>query len=197
VKPVSRASALLAALLAAVTATLAGQRRAPLVQLDNAIESRVHDVSPSIVQVLVTGIGPVPAAGRTLTVAHEQVIGSGVIVDSAGFIITNAHVVAGAQRVEVIVTPSRTADGGRLPRGGPPLAARIIGLDRVTDLAVLKVDTTGLAALPFGDSDRLREGQLVLTAAGEPKPDRPARLTLRLVAGGDRPQSVRQGDIAA
>ena len=162
-KPVSRASTLLAALLAAVTATLEGQRRAPLVQLDNAIESLVHDVSPSVVQVLVTGIGPVPAPGRTLAVAHEQVIGSGVIVDSAGFIITNAHVVAGAQRVEVIVTPSRTADGGRLPRGGPALAARIIGLDRVTDLAVLKVDTTGLAALPFGDSDRLREGQLVLT----------------------------------
>ncbi len=163
-KPVSRASALLAALLAAVTATLAGQRRAPLVQLDNAIESLVHDVSPSIVQVLVTGIGPVPAAGRTLAVAHEQVIGSGVIVDSAGFIITNAHVVAGAQRVEVIVTPSRPADGGRLPpRGGPLLAARIIGVDRVTDLAVLKIDTTGLAALPFGDSDRLHEGQLVLT----------------------------------
>jgi len=130
-------------MLAAVTAMLEGQRRAPLVQLDNAIESLVHDVSPSIVQVLVTGIGPVPAPGRTLAVAHEQVIGSGVIVDSAGFIITNAHVVAGAQRVEVIVTPSRTAVGGRLPpRGGPRLAARIVGLDRVTDLAVLKVDTT-------------------------------------------------------
>ena len=163
-KPVARATALIVALLAAVTAMLEGQRRAPLVQLDNAIESLVHDVSPSIVQVLVTGIGPVPAPGRALAVAHEQVIGSGVIVDSAGFIITNAHVVAGAQRVEVIVTPSRTAVGGRLPpRGGPRLAARIVGLDRVTDLAVLKVDTTGLAALPFGDSDRLRDGQLVLT----------------------------------
>jgi S1-C subfamily serine protease len=81
------------------------------------------------------------------------VIGSGVIVDSAGFIITNAHVVAGAQRVEVIMTPSRTRAGELLPpRGGPRLAARVIGLDRVTDLA----------ALPFGDSDRLREGQLVL-----------------------------------
>ena len=144
--------------------TLGAQRRAPLVQLDNAIESLVHDVSPSIVQVLVTGIGPVPAPGRTLAVAHERVIGSGVIVDSAGFIITNAHVVAGAQRVEVIMTPSRTRAGEPLPpRGGPRLAARVIELDRVTDLAVLKVDTTGLAALPFGDSDRLREGQLVLT----------------------------------
>jgi len=82
-----------------------------------------------------------------------------VIVDSAGFIITNAHVVAGAQRVAVLMTPSRTAAGVR----GPLLAARIIGVDRVTDLALLKVDTTGLAALPFSDSDRLREGQLVLT----------------------------------
>ena len=163
-KLTSRAIALLAVLLAGAPVALDGQRRAPLLQLDNAIESLVHDVSPSIVQVLVTGIGPVPAPGRTLAVAHEQVIGSGVIVDPAGFIITNAHVVAGAQRVEVIVTPSRTAADGRLPpRGGPLLAARIIGLDRVTDLAVLKVDTTGLAALPFGDSDRLREGQLVLT----------------------------------
>src|SRR5207244_7946526 len=157
----SRAIALAAVLLAAATVALEGQRRTPLVQLDNAIESLVHDVSPSIVQILVSGIGPVPTPGRTLAVAREQVIGSGVIVDSAGFIITNAHVVAGAQRVEVIVTPSRTAHGGRLPRGGPSLAARIIGLDRVTDLAVLKVDATGLAALPFGAADRRREGQLV------------------------------------
>ncbi len=155
----SRASALVAVLLAAATVMLEGQHRAPLVQLDRAIESLVHDVSPSIVQVLVTGIGPVPGPGRTLAVAHEQVIGSGVIVDSAGFIITNAHVVAGAQRVAVLMTPSRTAAGVR----GPLLAARIIGVDRVTDLALLKVDTTGLAALPFSDSDRLREGQLVLT----------------------------------
>ena len=163
-KAASRASALVAVLLAGATVTLEAQRRSQLVQLDNAIESLVHDVSPSIVQVLVTGIGPVSAPGRTLAVAHERVIGSGVIVDSAGFIITNAHVVAGAQRVEVIVTPSRTLAGERLPpRGGPLLAARVIGLDRVTDLAVLKVETTGLAALPFGDSDRLREGQLVLT----------------------------------
>src|SRR3989449_11088610 len=138
---------------------LEGQHRAPLVQLDRAIESLVHDVSPSIVQVLVTGIGPVPGPGRTLAVAHEQVIGSGVIVDSAGFIITNAHVVAGAQRVAVLMTPSRTADGEPLPpRGGPRLAARVIGLDRVTGLAGLKVHTTGLAALPLGGSDRLREG---------------------------------------
>src|SRR3989454_787579 len=164
VKPASRASVLAAVLLGGATVTLEAQRRAPLVQLDNAIESLVHDVSPSIVQVLVTGIGPVPAQGRTLTVAHEQVMGPGVIVASAGFIIPNAHVVAGAQRVEVIMTPSRTRAGEPLPpRGGPRLAARVIGLDRVTDLAVLKVDTTGLAALPFGDSDRLREGQLVLT----------------------------------
>jgi len=164
VKPASRAIALATALLAAATAALEGQGRTPLVQLDNAIESLVHDVSPSIVQVLVSGMGPVPASGRTMAVAHEQVIGSGVIVDSAGFIITNAHVVAGAQRVEVIVTPTRLPAGERLPpRGGPLLLARVIGLDRVTDLAVLKVDTTGLAALPFGDSDRLREGQLVLT----------------------------------
>jgi serine protease Do len=165
VKLASRAIALAAVLLGAATVALEGQRRTPLVQLDNAIESLVHDVSPSIVQILVSGIGPVAAPGRTLAVAHEQVIGSGVIVDSAGFIITNAHVVAGAQRVEVIVTPSRTPAGERLPpRGGPPLLlARVVGLDRVTDVAVLKVDTTGLAALPFGDSDRLREGQLVLT----------------------------------
>ena len=163
-KLASRAIALAAVLLGAATVVLEGQRRTPLVQLDNAIESLVHDVSPSIVQILVSGIGPVAAPGRTLAVAHEQVIGSGVIVDSAGFIITNAHVVAGAQRVEVIVTPSRTPAGERVPpRGGPLLLARVIGLDRVTDVAVLKVDTTGLAALPFGDSDRLREGQLVLT----------------------------------
>jgi hypothetical protein len=91
-----------------------------------------------------------------------------VIVDPAGYIITNAHVVSGAERVRVALTIGTSAAGaaGR-PLVGPILDARVVGADVETDIAVLKVDTTGLPAMPFGDSDRLRKGELVF-AFGSP-----------------------------
>src|SRR2546426_1056229 len=162
-KPTTRPSSVAAACgaLFLCAGTLAAQSApsthgsiAPLAQLDNAVESLVGRVSPSIVQVLVTALGPVAAPGRALMVAREQVIGSGVVVDSGGLILTNAHVVSGAERVKVALAPVA---------GGSVFDARVIGLDKETDLAVLKVETTGLRPLRFGDSDRLHEGQLAFT----------------------------------
>ena len=145
-------------------------RRAPAVgplrQLDDAIESLVQRVSPSVVQVLVTAVGSAEAPGRTGVLQQEQVIGSGVIVDSAGFIVTNAHVVSGAERVRVVLAESGGVEGER-PLPGPVLGARVIGVDKATDLALLKVDTTGLPALPFGEATRLRKGEVVF-AIGSP-----------------------------
>ena len=162
-KPTTRPSSVAAACgaLFLCAGTLAAQSApsthgsiAPLAQLDNAVESLVGRVSPSIVQVLVTALGPVAAPGRALMVEREQVIGSGVVVDSGGLILTNAHVVSGAERVKVALAPAA---------GGSVFDARVIGLDKETDLAVLKVETTGLRPLRFGDSDRLHEGQLAFT----------------------------------
>ena len=82
--------------------------------------------------------------------------GSGVIVDPAGYILTNHHVILGADRIKV-----RLFDGNELP-------ARAIGSDPETDLAVVKVDPqTPLAAARIGDSERMRVGDWVL-AIGSP-----------------------------
>jgi serine protease Do len=162
------ALALLAAPLGAQGVPRSEAGTGPLQQLGTAIEALARRVSPAVVQVLVTGLGASQSQSGEGVLERQRVIGSGVIVDSAGFIVTNAHVVRGAGRVRVALTvaPEPENPGGR-PIVGPVLEARVIGLDVETDLAVLKVDTTRLPALRFGDSDRLRKGELVF-AFGSP-----------------------------
>jgi serine protease Do len=96
--------------------------------------------------------------------------GSGVILDPSGYVVTNAHVVEGARRVQValaVPTPGESAGQSILKAPGPVLGARVIGIDRETDLAVLKVEQEGLPALALGDSEALRQGELVM-AFGSP-----------------------------
>jgi len=103
-------------------------------------------VVPTVVQVDVEGNGPFgPGAGN----------GSGVIYRSDGHIITNNHVVEGAESVEVVL-----ADGSRLD-------AEVVGTDPANDLAVVRVDRTGLPAIQVGDSSALAIGELAV-AVGSP-----------------------------
>jgi serine protease Do len=100
----------------------------------------------------------------------QRATGSGVILDPAGYILTNAHVVAGARRLEVML-PSLPA-GPRSARSvlrahGRVAGARVVGIDEETDLAVLKVDEEGLPALSLADSEAIHQGQVVL-AVGSP-----------------------------
>ncbi len=81
--------------------------------------------------------------------------GSGVIITPDGYIVTNNHVVAGAQQIEVTLNDNKT------------FQATLVGTDPVTDVALLKVEAEGLPAIPFGDSDALRLGEWVL-AIGSP-----------------------------
>ena len=78
-----------------------------------------------------------------------------MIIHADGRIVTNAHVVDGADRVRVLLTDGREFD------------ARVVGVDKPTDLAVLDVEATGLPTLPFGDSEKPRVGDVVL-AVGNP-----------------------------
>jgi serine protease DegS len=85
----------------------------------------------------------------------ESSLGSGVIVDTLGHIVTNHHVIANADSIKVQLADGRVAD------------AHIVGRDPDTDLAVLQVDLTPLPVVIFGRSDRLRPGDVVL-AIGDP-----------------------------
>jgi len=94
--------------------------------------------------------------GRQLQERETQATGSGVIVDAAqGYVLTNAHVVENATKIEVT-----TKDNRRYP-------AKLIGRDADTDIAVLQIPVGGLTAVPLGDSDRLQVGDFVV-AIGNP-----------------------------
>jgi len=82
-------------------------------------------------------------------------LGSGVIVSSDGYILTNHHVIDGAEKITVQLTNNRTLD------------AKVVGSDAPSDLAVLKVEGRELPMLPLGDSDQMRVGDVVL-AIGNP-----------------------------
>ena len=166
----------LAATATAQTAVRSAGKKAeadPLRDFNNSIRTLVGRVSPSVVQVMVSGYGPVESvSGATgLVVGRQDSVGSGVIVDPDGYIVTNAHVVRGAHRVQVDIaddindeSPEEILVNGR----GRTVDARIVGLDSDIDLALLKVDVKGLRALPLGDYNKLRQGDLVL-ALGSPE----------------------------
>ncbi len=135
--------------------------------LSETLETTARTVGPSVVQIFTTTYVPNegPAPRPTDLVTTQRGSGSGVIVDAAGYIVTNAHVVRGAQRLRVEIPQA----GGRSILGSSPrsVTGEVVGLDLETDLAVVKVEAGTLPAVPIGDSDQLRTGQLVL-AFGHP-----------------------------
>jgi serine protease Do len=141
-----------------------------LVQLNNALEGLASKVSPAVVQILVDGYGRASEENRAQTalIVRQHAVGSGVIVDSNGYIMTNAHVVEGAQRIRVALPlPIDTASA--VPLGKRHiLQARLIGTHKDTDLALLKINETDLPTLPLLVSPRPRVGQLVF-AIGSPE----------------------------
>jgi serine protease Do len=142
-----------------------------LADLSQALQTLAEKVSPGVVQIFVTGYAPPDDEDQaTGEPTLERSSGSGVIVDPDGYIVTNAHVVENATRLEVELPFAATGGAeGRsiIRRRGRTTGAQIVAVDRETDIAVLKVEARGLPVLPFGDSDTLRSGQLVL-AFGSP-----------------------------
>lgn len=99
--------------------------------------------------------------------ARQQSSGSGVIIDGSGLIVTNAHVVIGAQRVQVALPAPAAGGRSALRPLGRVVRADLVGLDLETDVALLRVNEKNLPALPLADSDTVEQGQLVL-AFGSP-----------------------------
>jgi serine protease Do len=154
-----------------------------LLALDKAMETLAARVTPAVVNVTVTSRTKPEMAGRQLPEDMQQFfgqgggqgspfgqffgqhmqrqpqiehgMGSGVVISPDGYIVTNNHVVEGAVDIRVTTSNRRV------------LKAKLIGTDPLTDLAVLKVDATGLDSAPWGDSKEVRPGQTVL-AFGNP-----------------------------
>lgn len=82
-------------------------------------------------------------------------VGSGFIIDPKGYILTNYHVVEGARKIDVTLSEGKKYSG------------RVVGYDKRSDLAVIKIDAENLPALPLGDSDKLEPGQFAI-AIGNP-----------------------------
>jgi len=182
-----------------------------LVALDNAVEAVASRVTPAVVNVAVTsrvsqddqnsedgghnfnfgGINPqdLPPGFRQFFFGpggqqmkpqpqFEHGVGSGVILSPDGYIVTNDHVVDGATQIRVTLNDRRV------------FTAKLIGVDKLNDLAVIKIDAQNLPSVPWGDSSKLRPGETVL-AFGNPFGDFPFTVTRGIVSGLDRPNPYR------
>ena len=147
-----------------------------LTSLDHAMEAVAARVTPAVVNVAVTSRGSSehdtsdgqmqglppglqqffgPMLQQPSQPQIEHGVGSGIIISPDGYIVTNDHVVDGATSIKVTLNDRRI------------LNAKVIGVDKLTDIAVLKVNASGLPSIAWGDSAKLEPGQTVL-AFGSP-----------------------------
>ena len=141
-----------------------------LAELSDSLQQLASKVSPAMVQIEVSGFGPAEEGDRkeTALIVRQSATGSGVIVAPDGYIMTNAHVVEGAQRIRVILwLRPATFDDISSPGKMQVLNAKVIGLEKETDLALLKVEASNLPALHFRLDRSPQQGDLVF-AVGSP-----------------------------
>jgi len=156
---------------AALTTTTAGGTTVSNVRLDetSAITDAVKKDSPAVVTIQVqSGQG----SGGS---------GSGFIFNSNGWILTNRHVVEGANQIQVILADSRTFTG------------TVYGIDTLTDLAIVRVNATGLPTVPLGSSADLQQGQLAI-AIGNPLGNFENTVTTGVISGLGR--QITAGDVS-
>jgi S1-C subfamily serine protease len=134
----------------------------PLVELSESIERLVSDTSPSVV-----------------AVEHSRGQGSALVIASDGYVVTNSHVVRGAEELGVALGP------------GERVSAEVVGDDPASDLAVLRVGATGLPSLSLLEERRLRVGQLVLAIGNPLRFDR--SVSLGVVSALDRTLPAGRG----
>src|ERR1700723_2770394 len=140
-------------------------------ELSVSLEGLVNRVRPAVVQIFSTGYvtaDETDSSNAAALLSRQRSTGSGIILSDDGFIVTNAHVVQGARRIQVRLSVARR--NGRTATFEPEvklLEGKLVGMDREMDVAVVKIDRTGLPHLPLGNSDAQRQGELVM-AFGTP-----------------------------
>jgi serine protease Do len=139
-----------------------------LLALDEDLQALAERVGPAVVTIEVTGLATVqdPNTQQTTYIAKEQGVGSGIVVDPTGYILTNAHVVEHATSVSVMVFRHRNRPAGGI-EDAQRFVAKVLGRDALTDIALLKVEASDLPALQLANSDQVHVGQLAL-AFGSP-----------------------------
>jgi serine protease Do len=140
---------------------------------DEALDAVVEKVLPGVVRIEVSGFGRSEESMKgkdAEVVSRQRTLGSGVVVDADGYIMTNAHVVAGAQRIRVTIAPTlmaiSTGSTGVLSKERV-YDAKLLGLDRSVDLALVKIEEKNLQFIPLPEQYGVRLGQIVL-AIGSP-----------------------------
>jgi serine protease Do len=137
-----------------------------LTELSSSYETLAKRVRPSVVQIFSTGYASpedTESTSASSLLSRQRSTGSGVILSEDGLILTNNHVVHNALRIEVKL--HHDTPNGRMPDS--TVSAKLIGVDREADLAVIKIEKKGLPKLTLGDSSKLRQGQIVM-AFGNP-----------------------------
>lgn len=129
-----------------------------IIPQEQAVVSAVQEVGPAVVSIVVQNV--VKGYDSFFRQSYDQTVeglGSGFIIDKKGYVLTNNHVVAGAEEIKVVLTDERE------------FTAELIGADAQNDLAVLKLKADGadLPVITLGDSDNLQVGQLTI-AIGTP-----------------------------
>jgi serine protease Do len=153
---------------------MVGAQPAPIApaleRLNDDLRVLSERVTPSVVQVVASGYSTA-GPGKVGAITRERSSGSGVVLSAEGHSVTNAHVVEGASAIHVVLRPppppSTRTRGSILGPRSIRLPAWLVGLDRETDIAVIKVETPGLSPLTIADSEALKQGQIVL-AFGSP-----------------------------
>jgi serine protease Do len=141
---------------------------------DEALDAVVEKVLPGVVRIEVSAFvrSEVIRIGKNADViSRHRVLGSGVVVDPDGYIMTNAHVVVGAQRIRVTIAPTlmeTSAGGTGLLRQERVYDAKLLGLDRSVDLALVKIEEKNLPFIQLREQYTVRLGQIVL-AIGSPE----------------------------
>jgi serine protease Do len=162
------------ALLAAGAARADPPGEAPrgtiLHEMNRSMIRVAEQVAPAVVQIQVTGFHAAGTGAKVESafVARQQVIGSGVIVEPDGYILTNNHVVQGAQRIQVLLAPPSGGGSGKEEAARRLFVARVVGSEPNVDLALLKIEAVNLPTLRLDAGREVRQGELVF-AIGSPE----------------------------